>query len=63
MMMKIIKSILFCAALVILASIALAQDARQTTFPKRTFNHDGKFVTEYGAEENTTHVFLEPVFN
>jgi hypothetical protein len=52
----------FFASLLILASIAFAQEASERAFPKRPFNHDAKFVTEYEAEENTTHVFLEPVF-
>ena len=61
-MMLVMEFASFCAALVIVSSITLGQDARQTAFPKRTFNHDGKFVTEFEAEENMTHVFLEPVF-
>ncbi len=60
--MALMKLTSFFAALFILASVALAQDGRQPAFPKRPFNHDAKFVTEYEAKENITHVFLEPVF-
>ncbi len=62
MMMKTIKLILFCVTLIALASIALAQDARQAAFAKRAFNHASKITTEYKAEENTSYFFLEPVF-
>ncbi len=48
--------------LAILASVSLAQDVKQTAFPKRAFNHVGKFTTKYESEENTTHIFLEPLF-
>jgi len=57
-----LKFFLFCIALVSFAPAALAQDANQEPmYPKRAFSHDGKFVTEYEAAENTTIVFLEPV--
>jgi hypothetical protein len=59
---NILKSFLFCIALVSFAPAALAQDAKQEPmYPKRVFSNDGKFVTEYEADENTTIVFLEPV--
>ncbi len=47
---------------VTLACLALSQDVSQTAVPKRPFNHDGQFITQYDAKENTTFVFLEPVF-
>jgi hypothetical protein len=57
-----LQLILLCFAVVSFTPATLAQDAKQqSVYPKRTFNHDGKFVTEYEAAEDTTHVFLEPV--
>jgi hypothetical protein len=57
-----LKLILLCFALVNFTSAIPAQDAKQkSVYPKRTSNHDAKFVTEYEAAEDTTIVFLEPV--
>ncbi len=56
------KLILFCLALLGSASTVSPQDTKQKSInPKSPFNHDGKFVTKFEADENTTHVFLEPI--
>jgi len=52
----------FFASSLVLASVTSVQVGGQTAFPKRVFTHEGKFVTKYEVTENTTSVFLEPVY-
>jgi hypothetical protein len=60
--MTFMKFTSLCAGSLVLACLALSQDVSHIAFPKRPFKHDGQFITQYDAKENTTFVFLEPVF-
>ena len=54
--------VLLSVLLVCFSQAALAQSADQKfAYPKRPFTHDGKFGTQYEAQEDVTIVTLEPV--
>ena len=53
---------LLCLAVVYCNHVSLAQATDQKfAFPKRPFKHDGKFGSQYSAEEDTTIVTLDPM--
>lgn len=55
-------SVLLCLVVVYCNHVSLAQATDQKfAYPKRPFKHDGKFGSQYSAEEDTTIVTLEPL--
>ena len=56
------KLVLLSVVLVCFSQTIVAQSADQKfAYPKRPFKHDGKFGSQYSAEEDTTIVTLEPL--
>lgn len=54
--------VLLCLVVVYCNHVSLAQASDQKfAYPKRPFKHDGKFGSQYSAEEDTTIVTLEPM--
>lgn len=56
------KLVLLSVVLVCFSQAAVAQSPdQQFAYPKRPFKHDGKFGSQYSAEEDTTIVTLAPM--
>ena len=54
--------VLLCLAVVYDNRVSLGQTINQKfAYPKRPFKHDGKFGSQYSAEEDTTIVTLDPM--